>query len=308
MKKRQNATESTRAVYHRNGRGFTLIELLVVIAIIAILAAILMPVLDKAKRKALQTSCINNLHELGIGITIYADNYNQYPGDLDAVNAYYVWPSRLYKSGTVQNRKAFYCPAALISSAWDTNLNVTLAGPAGVIVGKGENAKDPYTILDGGSSYNGTRFSYGYNDWGLNQSANPQLGLGGDVNGGSYLGPVAPNMVTHPSDMIAIGDIRSDAQAGQIAFNANLDPTAASSTGSNNGNQVDVNHTQVPCNRHSYYTDMVFTDAHVESPLRNLTIDPNNGTWRPRWNNDFNPHWEVTWTVPWLPSPGPLEQ
>lgn len=282
--------------------AFTLIELLVVIAIIAILAAIILPVLEKAKQRALQASCINNLHELGIGLTIYTDTYNQYPGCLRTTNNTYIWPSRLYNSSTMQNRKAFWCPGALSQSAWDTNMNSTLAGPSGTIV-KGENGKiDAFAILSGGgSAQNGTRFSYGYNDWGLNLANTPQLGLGGDIDGSNYKGPVTSAMVRRPSEMISIGEVRSDAPVSQISFNANIDPTAATGQGGSN-------HTQVPCNRHNYHTDIVFADGHVEAPLRNLVIDPTNIGWRARWNNDDDPHMEVTWTVPWLPGNGPLEQ
>ena len=288
--------------FKRARGGFTLIELLVVIAIIAILAAILLPVLNQAKKRGEQASCINNLRELGIALTVYADTYNQYPGDLDANKNIYVWPTRLFNAGAVQNRKAFWCPAALYQSVWDTNGNPTVKSVIG------ENGKlDFYGILTGGSGDNagnggnGTRFSYGYNDWGVNDGNKPQLGLGGDVAGGLFDGTVVtPAKVRHPSDMIAIGDLRSDAPANAITFNANLDPTAATGQG--------ANHTQVPCNRHSYHTDMVFADGHVEEPLRNTTIDPNNGEWRAKWNNDDSPHFEVTWTVPWLPGSGPLEQ
>src|SRR5437868_15440430 len=58
-------------------RGFTLIELIVVIAIIAILAAILFPVFAQARESARQTTCLSNQKQLGTGLMMYAQDYDE---------------------------------------------------------------------------------------------------------------------------------------------------------------------------------------------------------------------------------------
>jgi len=68
------------ASQNKTGRAFTLVELLVVLAIIALLAALLLPTLGRAKESARATVCLSNLHQTGIALQIYAsDNNNKLP-------------------------------------------------------------------------------------------------------------------------------------------------------------------------------------------------------------------------------------
>lgn len=263
-------------------RAFTLIELLVVIAIIAILAAMLLPALAKAKQKAKQTSCINNMHEIGLALVMYVGDFPQYPSCFDPVKNIYVWQPRLL-SFMANNRNAFNCPAALPQSYWDTNLNNTLSGPSGQLK-LGEDGKiDNFAIL------NTTRFSLGYNDWGLQNTLNPPRGMGADIG----TTPIKESMIRSPVNMISLGDVRSDAANGTVNFNANLDPVIGDAA----DNSLTA-HDQAPSNRHNYQTDLLFADGHVESAKRNDVIDPNNNAWRARWNNNNDPtDGPATWST-----------
>jgi len=99
------------AVRRRTGAGFTLIELLVVIAIIAILAAILFPVFAQAREKARQTTCLSNLRQLGLGLRLYATDYDgTYPLENNDSWYTYDWSMLHVTEPYIKNHDVWFCP------------------------------------------------------------------------------------------------------------------------------------------------------------------------------------------------------
>lgn len=242
------------------GRGFTLIELLVVIAIIALLIAMLLPALGQARAAGKQTVCLANLNQLGQALVHYqAGNKGYFPGHHTWQGpTYIVWPPRLrIHTGGVM--KVFNCPSVTSEFNWVRESKA--------------NMKEEYGYDENEKRLNNkSGFSYGYNDWGVQEFTIPHLGLGGWIGHKDY-GEVKETRVAFPAELVMLADSKSD-----FNWDTALDPSDAADA-------------EWPSPRHAGGSNFVWGDGHASAKKQRDMVAPTPQA-RRLWNNDGKAHEE----------------